>query len=130
MAKKDTRGTVAGMLSTAPRPERATPSATTTAVAAVPAVPAVPGAPGAPDPAPTPTEPPLVDPPEPRGAATATGQGGRAPRTLRLSQEAADAVRAAWMDEKRRGDVLLSLQDFASHALLEGIRGRGHTPNP
>ena len=121
MAKKDTRGTVAGMLSTAPRPERATPNVTTTAVPAVP---------GAPDPAPTPTEPPLADPPEPRGAATATGQGGRAPRTLRLSQEAADAVRAAWMDEKRRGDVLLSLQDFASHALLEGIRGRGHTPNP
>lgn len=46
-----------------------------------------------------------------------------APRTLRLSQPMANALREAWLDAKR-DDVLLTYQDFADQVVRTGLRRR------
>ena len=43
-----------------------------------------------------------------------------APPTLRLSQPTAEALRAAWLDEKR-SRVLLTYQDFAGEIITAGL---------
>lgn len=51
-----------------------------------------------------------------------------APPTLRLSQPTAEALRAAWLEEKR-SRVLLTYQDFAGEIITAGLRqARQHIP--
>jgi hypothetical protein len=50
------------------------------------------------------------------------------PRTLRLSQSTAQALRAAWLAAKR-DRVLLTYQDFAGEVIAVGLRARQHS-NP
>ncbi|HKR50561.1 MAG TPA: hypothetical protein VJT72_13495 [Pseudonocardiaceae bacterium] len=60
---------------------------------------------------------------EPSAAAEPT-----APPTLRLSQPTAEALRAAWLEEKR-SRVLLTYQDFAGEIITAGLRqARRRTP--
>lgn len=59
---------------------------------------------------------------------TSSGDRPPVPRTLRLSQPAAEALRAAWLEEKR-SRVLLTYQDFAGEIITAGLRQpRQHTP--
>jgi len=125
MAKKDTSSTVRDMLSTGRdlRPPRSSATAVS-APAEVPTTPEREGSPAGEEPSPPATAPPVRRAP---GRPASTGTDAGAPRTLRLSQDAADELRAAWLEEKRHGeDVLLSLQEFASRVLADGMRVRGH----
>lgn len=47
--------------------------------------------------------------------------GDNAPRTLRLSQPMANALREAWLLTKRE-DVLLTYQDYADRVVRDGLR--------
>jgi hypothetical protein len=54
----------------------------------------------------------------------------KAPPTLRLAQGAAEALRAAWLQEKR-DRVLLTYQDFAGEVIAAGLAlERQSTPDP
>ena len=54
----------------------------------------------------------------------------KAPPTLRLSQPTAEALRTAWLQEKR-DRVLLTYQDFAGEVITAGLRlARQSIPNP
>ncbi|MFN2496152.1 MAG: hypothetical protein ABR608_09645 [Pseudonocardiaceae bacterium] len=66
--------------------------------------------------------------PPPRPAEPSTPAEPTAPPTLRLSQPTAEALRAAWLEEKR-SRVLLTYQDFAGEIITAGLRQpRQHTP--
>jgi hypothetical protein len=58
----------------------------------------------------------------PRPAEPSTPAEPTAPSTLRLSQPTAEALRAAWLEEKR-SRVLLTYQDFAGEIITAGLRG-------
>lgn len=51
------------------------------------------------------------------------GGAQKAPLTVRLTPEAAQALREAWLDAKR-DDVLLSATDFASALVLASLKSR------
>lgn len=57
------------------------------------------------------------------GAASAPDPAENAPRTLRLGQPMANALREAWLEAKRE-DVLLTYQDFADQVVRAGLRCR------
>ncbi|MGH3777007.1 MAG: hypothetical protein ACRDRR_14980 [Pseudonocardiaceae bacterium] len=62
------------------------------------------------------------------GDEASSGDRRPVPRTLRLSQPTAEALRAAWLEEKR-SRVLLTYQDFAGEIITAGLRqARQHTP--
>ena len=64
----------------------------------------------------------------PRSGEPAAAAEPTAPLTLRLSQPTAEALRAAWLEEKR-SRVLLTYQDFAGEIITAGLRqARQHTP--
>ena len=57
----------------------------------------------------------------PRPTKPSTPAEQTAPPTLRLSQPTAEALRAAWLEEKR-SRVLLTYQDFAGEIITAGLR--------
>ncbi len=62
------------------------------------------------------------------GDEASSGDRAPVPRTLRLSQPTAEALRAAWLEEKR-SRVLLTYQDFAGEIITAGLhQARQHTP--
>ncbi|MGH4010807.1 MAG: hypothetical protein ACRDTH_22055 [Pseudonocardiaceae bacterium] len=64
----------------------------------------------------------------PRPAKRSAPAEPTAPPTLRLSQPTAEALRTAWLEEKR-SRVLLTYQDFAGEIITTGLRqARQHTP--
>lgn len=60
--------------------------------------------------------PPEVEPPDRRKSRTRS-----APTTVRLRQSAADALEAAWLEERRTGDPRISATEFASRAVQAGL---------
>ncbi|MEO7195627.1 MAG: hypothetical protein ABIZ05_12550 [Pseudonocardiaceae bacterium] len=52
---------------------------------------------------------------------SASRAGSPVPRTLRLSQPTAEALRGAWLTAKR-DRVLLTYQDFAGEVITAGLR--------
>lgn len=63
--------------------------------------------------------------PQPKNVRILPVAGGvqKAPLTVRLTPEAAQALREAWLDAKR-DDVLLSATDFASALVLSSLKSR------
>jgi hypothetical protein len=51
-----------------------------------------------------------------------------APRTLRLDQAIANQLRAAWLEARRSGELLLSQQAHAGRVLTRGLAGAAHPP--
>ena len=47
-------------------------------------------------------------------------------QTVRVHGPAAKTLRDAWLDERRRGDVLLSYTDFATRVVLAGLQALDH----
>lgn len=116
MPKKDTANAVLGMLSTAGAQTRAAEAAAATTSDEKP------------EPAPELTTASRVVDVQPTASvsslppARAKSTAADAPRTVRLSQAAAQQLREAWLEAKR-DDVLLTAQDFAS-ALVEDALNR------
>ena len=109
MPKKDTSAAVLGMLSSAGAQTRPAPAEPPPAPESVTAAPA-----------------PVVQPPAasvrtlPPPARPAPAIH-KAPRTLRLREDTASRLRAAWLEAKR-DDVLLTAQDFASNLVEDALR--------
>ncbi|MGH3808419.1 MAG: hypothetical protein ACRDRU_17710, partial [Pseudonocardiaceae bacterium] len=57
----------------------------------------------------------------PAGDGSASTAGSPVPRTLRLSQPTAEALRGAWLRAKR-DRVLLTYQDFAGEVITAGLQ--------
>lgn len=100
-----------------PEPERAADPEQTPETAAASVAPAIPAA----RPAAQRRSRKLADP------ASSPAAESKAPPTLRLAQPTAEALRAAWLQDKR-DRVLLTYQDFASEVITAGLRqARQHT---
>ncbi len=59
---------------------------------------------------------------KPRGSPGSEGASLNAPRTLRLSQPVANELRAAWLEARKAGDVLLTQQDHARRVISRGLK--------
>ncbi len=134
---KNAGDTVAALLAKAPPPptrtqpedipaESPTPEAEPERAAYItpPQETAGPGGPAAPAARPTAQQPS----PKPTPPAESSRAESKAPPTLRLAQTIAEALRTAWLREKR-DRVLLTYQEFAGEVITAGL-GSGHRENP
>jgi hypothetical protein len=59
--------------------------------------------------------------PAPRSQPRPGAETKNAPTTIRLRQSAANALEAAWLEERRTGDPRVSGTEFASRAVMAGL---------